>query len=178
MVKQVFHKLPSSFIVEKRHHVPSCEHNSSLPPDELGNLWCFSGISRHSHYVRCGGCIVLVWIYCPLCMCKWAYVCLYLCVCGCVCLVRVDSETVPLCKWAVKKPTGLTASYTHSIYTQTADSSRSWDIRKDGGCTRRQWDCDTRLGWKWCRERGRKAKHEGKRSGWAREREVLGKAKL
>lgn len=94
--KKVFHTLPSSFIVEELHHMPSCERESSLPLDELGDLVCFSGITRRSHHVRCGGCIVQVWIYCPLCMCE------RVCVSLCVYPARVDSEALPCHKWAVE----------------------------------------------------------------------------
>lgn len=95
--------LPNSFFFREPHCMPSCERESSLPPDELGDFVCFSGFTRCSHRVRCVGCIVPVWIYCPLCMrvCFSArlYVCAY--------PVRADSEAL-LPQMGRGKPTGWT----------------------------------------------------------------------
>ena len=96
--------MPNSFFFGEPHRMPSCERESSLPPDELGDFVCFSGFTRCSHRVRCGGCIVLVWIYCPLCM----RVCSSACLCVCAYPVRADSEALPLPQMGRGKPTGWT----------------------------------------------------------------------
>lgn len=95
------------YAVEELHHMPSCEYESSLPLDELGDSVCFSGINRRSHHVHCGGCIVVVRIYCPLCMCER--------VCVCVCMWTQLGRTVKHCPSTNGrgKPTGLTICLLH-----------------------------------------------------------------
>lgn len=93
---KVFTMLPSCSFVEELHRMPFCEQESSLPPDEL--LEMFSLALAIAPAMSVAG-VVLCW---------FGFIALSACVSECVVLcvraqsVRADIEALPFHKWAVE----------------------------------------------------------------------------